>query len=467
MRVSPGRARHAMGLVLTLVAAVAPHAQGDGSPDMVIAIACTAIALAAFLAPVLGWWAAILTAPASAHLSAGIAGAEVAFPVEPILAGLTVAWLVHRPRDTIHRFRSSPLVLASVAVLIWTVFSAATSLTPLASAKLVLLRTVSVVGVLGWGLQILMDPDSRRRLPLAAAASLVPVLVWALARRLFAGIDMYAAPQPFFPNRLEFTILAAVWFVAILHAPAPRPRRLVWVAVPVVVIVTMPSRTALLAVAAACLVAAGIRAANHHPGLLAAGGVAVAITAALAVDFGLWWNAPARSRPTPLGGLWRTVAANPPLTDPSVLERLNRWRAAWVMAARRPVAGFGPGSYESHYGAYQRERDATRWTTSRGDLGDAHSEVAARLAEEGVPGAALWLLWIGTLVVYAGCRGVSPEWSGAAAAIGVASLFAGLSDIPALSIALLAITALVAVSRSRFGDHRHDPSRDETGIIQG
>lgn len=73
-------------------------------------------------------------------------------------------------------------------------------------------------------------------------------------------------------------------------------------------------------------------------------------------------------------------------TDVSNTERLNRWKCAWKMFLDKPLLGFGPGTYQFFYGAYQNRKDITVISTFSGNKGHAHSEYLNYLCEEGLPG---------------------------------------------------------------------------------
>ena len=77
-------------------------------------------------------------------------------------------------------------------------------------------------------------------------------------------------------------------------------------------------------------------------------------------------------------------------TDPSNMERFNRWSCALRMAEDKPFFGFGPGTFVFQYGAYQKSNELTIISTFFGELGDAHSEYFSALAEMGYPGMILW-----------------------------------------------------------------------------
>lgn len=73
-------------------------------------------------------------------------------------------------------------------------------------------------------------------------------------------------------------------------------------------------------------------------------------------------------------------------SDPSNLERINRWASAIEMFKEKPVFGFGPGTYMFEYAPYQLGRNYTSISTNFGDVGNAHSEYLGPLAESGLMG---------------------------------------------------------------------------------
>lgn len=78
-------------------------------------------------------------------------------------------------------------------------------------------------------------------------------------------------------------------------------------------------------------------------------------------------------------------------TDPSNLERINRWKCASRMVSERPFFGFGPGTFVFQYGPFQQSSEMTIISTNSGDLGDAHSEYFSAMSEMGFPGMLFWI----------------------------------------------------------------------------
>ena len=73
-------------------------------------------------------------------------------------------------------------------------------------------------------------------------------------------------------------------------------------------------------------------------------------------------------------------------TDASNLERINRWSCAIAMFKKRPIMGYGPGTYAFEYAPFQRPENLTIISTNFGDMGNAHSEYLGALAETGLIG---------------------------------------------------------------------------------
>lgn len=90
-------------------------------------------------------------------------------------------------------------------------------------------------------------------------------------------------------------------------------------------------------------------------------------------------------------------------TDASNVERINRWSCALRMFKEEPVFGFGAGTYQFKYAAYQKSWQTSWISTDFGDLGNAHSEYLGPLAEMGIMGTISVVLIFGT-TVYIGIR---------------------------------------------------------------
>lgn len=90
-------------------------------------------------------------------------------------------------------------------------------------------------------------------------------------------------------------------------------------------------------------------------------------------------------------------------SDASNLERINRWICAWRMYEKKPLTGFGPGTYQFEYNQFQTIVNKTYISTNTGDRGNAHSEYLTYLSETGIIGL---LIFIGIVLgsVYLGMK---------------------------------------------------------------
>lgn len=87
-------------------------------------------------------------------------------------------------------------------------------------------------------------------------------------------------------------------------------------------------------------------------------------------------------------------------SDASNLERINRWVCALRMFEQRPLIGYGPGTYQFEYNAFQSSDTRTYISTNSGDRGNAHSEYLSYLSETGIGGLFAFILLLFTSVYY-------------------------------------------------------------------
>ena len=85
-------------------------------------------------------------------------------------------------------------------------------------------------------------------------------------------------------------------------------------------------------------------------------------------------------------------------SNPSNMERINRWFSAVKMFERKPLVGWGPGTYQFKYAPFQLSSLKTKISTDLGDRGNAHSEYLGPLSEEGLLGMIGVLLLFGLAI---------------------------------------------------------------------
>ena len=227
------------------------------------------------------------------------------------------------------------------------------------------------------------------------------LLAWRHWKLGFGMKQIYEIAQPLFSNRL---ILAAVCagllplLAAAVGRGHPLHRRLFLPmgVLTILVMVDLRARSAWFGLLLALLV--GLVGPALRPGrslllLAIVGAGLLASTSAL-----LGYRSHALDLASPPS--WRIVSLEPLLTgvDESLQERMNRWSCAGRMFVHRPLLGWGPGSFEGTYGAFQAPGELTTRSTFAGDRGGPHSVVAGASAELGAFGLLSLLLmysWIG------------------------------------------------------------------------
>lgn len=103
----------------------------------------------------------------------------------------------------------------------------------------------------------------------------------------------------------------------------------------------------------------------------------------------------------------RTQSIGNITTDASNIERMNRWVAAGRMFLEKPLTGFGPGTYQFEYIAFQTPELKNHLTvTNPYDIpansgGTAHSEYLLAMSEMGVLGLLGWIVLLGRWIFIA------------------------------------------------------------------
>lgn len=77
------------------------------------------------------------------------------------------------------------------------------------------------------------------------------------------------------------------------------------------------------------------------------------------------------------------------MEDISVMERVYRWTGAVNMFLERPLTGFGPGSFYSHYKKYTIG-DFKTYVSNNPDKSGTHSYFLMLLSEQGLPGTVIF-----------------------------------------------------------------------------
>lgn len=343
-------------------------------------------------------------APLSINIEDMGGGFGLSLPTEPmyifLFALLVLHWVKEKP-FSLHLLRH-PVILSVTLYLVWLWLSTLFSSMPLVSAKFALARTWYIVLFFYIGIHVFSNYQRVHFFIKAFTAFTMIMVVYTLimhAQYGFSRSASYGISWPFFPDHGMyaaamaygfFTLLIYTLYVRQFNFPlAVSPILFLIFAVLVFGIVVSFTRATWLSliVASGAWLFTRLKIPFYWILLGIAGLSVVAVLKQDDIQYALEANKQGSS--DELEGHVKSVSNI--TTDPSNLERINRWKCATRMVQARPIFGFGPGTYVFQYAPFQKSSELTLISTHSGDLGDAHSEYFSALSEMGVPGAFLWL----------------------------------------------------------------------------
>lgn len=311
-------------------------------------------------------------------------GVQLWWPAE-LMAGLLAVlfWLHQRSLSILFRH---PWVTVTVA---WGWAAAIVSAFPMVSLKS--MTALSAFVTVFYFSAATYPQEERHRWGRYSTLSLAGVVLWTLFRH---GIWFHwradqanLAPMPFFPDHNMYAAMAAAAFF-LVPAWWSSHRRVCYLLMVLfgLAVCASTSRAAL----GSWLLATGVAFMLHY--------------------FPQWKAVVLKSVAGLLVLLLIAMVVQPPVLarffqrDVSLAERWNRYDCAARMAAARPWAGFGPGTFSLAYLPWQQPKWRTRISidtpllqrdpSNFGRGGGAHSEYLKILAETGWPGFVLFLcLW--------------------------------------------------------------------------
>jgi O-antigen ligase len=337
-------------------------------------------------------------------------GIDLSVPTEPVLALLlfiTLFKLIVTREFPVKLLRHPVTILAGL-YLLWTLVTSLTSTMPGVSLKTLAYRMWFIAGFYLVAAQLAGSDRFSRKHIIAYSAGLAIVVIWFIIRVRGAGFlnqqFAHSACYPFFKDHTSFgasmAFLLPPLSVMLFRKSIGIPARMLLAFLIVLFLaglILSYSRAAWVSLLAAIIVAAilWLRMPVRLLAVTAAGMIVV-----LALSAGWIWqrmDSTTEDSSADLGQHLRS--ASNISTDQSNLERINRWKCALRMFAEKPVAGWGPGTYQFSYGPFQKASERTVISTDFGDAGNAHSEYLGALSESGLPGAILYLLLTVTAVI--------------------------------------------------------------------
>ena len=350
--------------------------------------------------------------PLSLQLSwfTGGTGFDLSVPTEPILALLLFITLFKLivTREFPLKLLRHPITILVGLYLLWTLVTSLTSTMPGVSVKTLAYRMWFTAGFYLIAARLAGSERFSRRYVTAYAAGLAIVVIFFIIRVEGAGLlnqqFAHSACYPFYRDHTSFgasmAFLLPPLTVMLFSNRSSLPARVLLSFLIILFLagfVLSYSRAAWVSLLAALLLAVilWIRMPVRLLAVTAAG-----MMLALVLSAGWIWqrmDSTTEDSSADLGQHLRS--ASNISTDQSNLERINRWKCALRMFEEKPLAGWGPGTYQFNYGPFQRASERTAISTDFGDAGNAHSEYLGALSESGLPGAVLYLLITITAVI--------------------------------------------------------------------
>ena len=335
------------------------------------------------------------------------AGIGMSLPTEPLIALMLVGFLFKflLGNKLSVEVLKNPIVMVSLVTLLWMYITSATSTHPLVSVKYSLAYTWYIFIFL-----ILLAHQFKR-------TSFIKAFIWAFALGTtiltlytlknhaaegFTRLYAYTAMRPFIPDHgmyaaaISFALPVMMVF-GILGRRMKLPWLVIMVALGVALVVTLGvifsfTRASWLSLVVAFGVYVLLLFRVKFKTVAAIGGISLGL---FILFQSLIFSELARNKQDSDDDIFAHLQSFSNIsTDPSNLERLNRWSCAYRMVQDKPLTGFGPGTYTYEYGPYQLPYEMSIISTNAGDLGNVHSEYLRPFAESGIIGGLLFFILV-------------------------------------------------------------------------
>lgn len=352
----------------------------------------------AFVAPDKLIWFIVFTTPLSLNIEElEFGGVGMFLPTEPLLFGVMIIFFLKLFYEKTFDWKvlKHPITIAILINSGWLIFTTLTSTMPFVSLKYILARMWFIVVFYFIANQLFKRLENIR---LFAWLYLIPLSCVALYTFVhhstygFAERPAHWVMQPFFKDHTVYGAVVAMMFpimVMLFTLKRYKKYRLItagMVGVLVLGIIFSYGRAAWISLIVAFAVSLVY--------LLKMKGSFVLSVATLVLLFaGVFWTdiintLEKNEQDSTSENLGEHVQSITNIsTDASNLERINRWNSAIAMFQKKPILGWGPGTYAFQYAPFQSSKDVTIISTNAGDGGNAHSEFIGPLAEAGILGA--------------------------------------------------------------------------------
>ena len=356
-------------------------------------------------------------------------------PTEPLLLGITVLVLIRSlVNDRIDRsVLSHPLSMAILFYLGWTLITCFTSSNIGVSLKFFLSKLWFIVPIFYFGATYFKSREKIKRFLRLYFFSLTIVIVYTLIRHSFYGFGEdqgHWVMTPFFKDHTSYGAVLALMLpalIGIFFLARDNVQKLLLgflILMYLFALYFSYTRAAYISVAGALVLLLLIKYKIKFSFVLT---VVLCAGALLFANKDAIWMSLKKNKSEHATEEFseRIQSISNVSSDASNLERLNRWACAYEMFKKKPVFGYGPGTYAFEYAPFQHHEDLTIISTNFGDGGNAHSEYLGPLAESGLMGMISMLLVVAVLF-YSGIKlyfKLQDPWYKTIILIGILGLF--------------------------------------------
>lgn len=345
------------------------------------------------------FWGILFCIPFSVPLKEFAPGLDfnLLLPTEPLLAGILVIFIIRLALDGGYdrRVLNHPITQVILFQMAWMLVTTFTSSMPLISVKFFISRLWYLVVFYFLAIQFFKNPRNIRRfiwvymIPLSLIVMVISFRHVSLG--LFDQKASNAAVDPFFNDHTLYGAIMALFIPVAAGYLIRSPLRL-WGKIGsfVVLVILLAgllfsySRAAWISLVVAILVFVTvilrIRARIIFLGL------GILVITLMMAGKNILMKMEKNNQDSSNNLAEHVQSISNISTDASNLERLNRWSCALRMWVKKPLFGWGPGTYMFQYAPFQKESQKTIISTNYGDAGNAHSEYLGPLSEMGLPG---------------------------------------------------------------------------------
>ena len=323
-------------------------------------------------------------------------------PTEPLLFGLMIFFLFLQIRIPFldKRIWRNPIVICVLVYLFWLIITSITSTDPIVSFKSILARLWFIIPLLIFGTHFFKKHENRVVFLWLFIVSCSLVVCFTLIHHSIYGFgeeEGHWVMWPFFKDHTIYGATVALCLpisLALLNQkgspPLSKAVLILLNSILITGLIFSYTRAAWLSVFCAGIIGLLVYFRVNFKLLLGLG---------LALGFVIYaqWDniqlvlAKNKHEHTTEAFEEKIQSAANVTTDASNLERINRWDCAYQMFKKRPVLGFGPGTYAFEYAPFQDPENLTIISTNFGDMGNAHSEYLSALSESGIIGLLLFI----------------------------------------------------------------------------